>query len=68
VLRIRAERLRRRWSQQELGYRAGIQATDISRIETGRLIPYPSQAERLARVLDLSPDDLLQPGGTIASR
>jgi ribosome-binding protein aMBF1 (putative translation factor) len=60
MLRIKAERLRRGWSQQDLGYRARVQATDISRIERGRFIPYDGQAERLARVLGLTRNELLE--------
>jgi transcriptional regulator with XRE-family HTH domain len=33
---------------------------DISRIESGRLRPYPSQLEKLARALGVQPDELLQ--------
>jgi hypothetical protein len=33
----------------------------VSRIETGRLQPYPRQLVRLAKVLGLQPGDLLQP-------
>jgi ribosome-binding protein aMBF1 (putative translation factor) len=31
---------------------------DVSRIETGRLTPYPSQAQKLGRVLGLKPEEL----------
>ena len=34
---------------------------DISRIETGRLRPYPNQLGKLAAVLDVPRDDLLKP-------
>ena len=61
MLRIKAERLRRGWSQQDLGFHARVQATDISRIERGRLIPYDRQAARLAEALGLAPTQLLQP-------
>ena len=53
MLRVKAERLRRNWTQTDLGYHARITPAEISRIETGRLRPYPGQAERLARVLDI---------------
>lgn len=52
------ERRRRGWSQQTLAHLAGIQASDVSRIETGRLHPYPSQAQRLARVLGIEIEDI----------
>lgn len=58
LTRARLERLRRNWSLQTCGYHAGIQAPELSRIETKRAIPYPSQAERLAGVLGLRPEEL----------
>jgi transcriptional regulator with XRE-family HTH domain len=61
ILKIRAERQRRGWSQQQLGCLAGVQATDVSRIENGRFIPYPNQLRRLAEVLEIETDELLQP-------
>ena len=59
MLRLKAERLRRGWTQTDLGYHARITPAEISRIETGRLRPYPGQAERLSRVLELAPTELL---------
>jgi ribosome-binding protein aMBF1 (putative translation factor) len=61
MLKAEAARRKRGWSQQTTAYKAKVQASDISRLENGRLIPYPKQAERLAKVLDLQPDELLQP-------
>ena len=50
------------WSQYQcdrpLGPRAKVSAADICRIETGRMVPYPSHAERLAAVLGLEPEEL----------
>ncbi len=43
----------------ELAFHARISTADVSRIESGRLIPYPGQADRLARILNLNPDELL---------
>ena len=60
VLRIKAERLQRDWSQQTLAHRAGMAVADISRIENGRLRPYPGQTKRLARALGLDAGDLLK--------
>ena len=60
MLRIKAERLRRGWSQQDLAHRARMAASDISRIENGRLSPYPGQVKRLARTLKLDASDLLK--------
>ena len=61
MLRIRAERLKRHWSQTDLGGRARVATSDVSRIENGRLIPYERQISRLARALKLRPDQLLEP-------
>jgi transcriptional regulator with XRE-family HTH domain len=61
MLRIRAERLRRQWTQTDLAFRAGLATSDVSRIETGRFRPYPRQAARLAKALKLPVEDLLQP-------
>ena len=60
ILRIKIERLDRGWTQTELAYFARISSADVSRIETGRMIPYPGQAQRLARALNLEPAELLE--------
>lgn len=59
MLRVRAERKRRRWRQEDLAYWSRLSAAEISRIETGRLQPYPGQIERLARALEIDPATLL---------
>lgn len=59
--KMRAERLRRGWSQTQLAARADMSSSDVSRFETGRAIPYPVQARRLARALGITPDELLIP-------
>jgi transcriptional regulator with XRE-family HTH domain len=51
---MKAERLRRKWTQTELAARCGLSTSDVSRIETGRLRPYPVQVSRIARALRLS--------------
>jgi transcriptional regulator with XRE-family HTH domain len=62
LTKLKRERLRRGLSQTALAAQAGrLQATDISKFETGRVIPYPNQAKRIADVLGLLPDELLQP-------
>ena len=48
---IRTERVRRGWSQTDLGARAKLSASEISRIETGHSIPYPMQLARLEKAL-----------------
>ena len=42
------ERKRRGLSSSELARRARMSASDVSRIERGRLLPYRDQAEKLA--------------------
>jgi transcriptional regulator with XRE-family HTH domain len=53
-------RRRKRWSQRELGDLVGINQTYISQFERG-LVPGADQRERLARVLDVPADSLLDP-------
>jgi transcriptional regulator with XRE-family HTH domain len=62
VTRLRVERARRGWSQTALAAKAGrLSGSDISRFERGYARPYPAQAERLAQVLGLHLDELLEP-------
>jgi transcriptional regulator with XRE-family HTH domain len=59
MVRLKAERLRRGLTQQELGFHAHVTASDISRFERGWARPYPGQARRLSEALELSETDLL---------
>ena len=60
MLRLKAERIRRGWTQTILAAKATrLSASDVSRIENGRTQPYPGQLRRLARALKVPPDDLL---------
>jgi transcriptional regulator with XRE-family HTH domain len=68
MTRVKCERLKRGWSLQALGYRAGIQAGEVSKIERRLAVPYPKQLKSLARVLgvgeaalleEVTPDELL---------
>lgn len=61
MLRLTAEREDRRWSRAELARRAGIDAADLSRVESGRLVPYPRMLQRLADALEVPPEELLRP-------
>jgi transcriptional regulator with XRE-family HTH domain len=47
ILKMKAERLRRNWTQTDLGFHAGLSASDISRIESGRNQPYPGHATKV---------------------
>jgi transcriptional regulator with XRE-family HTH domain len=59
ITRMKAERLRRRWNQTELAAKAGVNGADISRIESGRMKPYPIQVARLSKALRLEMSALL---------
>ena len=58
MLKIRAVRKKKGWNQTVLAYRTGISIGDISKIENGRMVPYPSQRKRLAKALGIQPDEL----------
>jgi transcriptional regulator with XRE-family HTH domain len=51
MLRLKAERLKRGLSQTRLAAMAGIHPATLSRIETGRMYPYPGWRKRLAEAL-----------------
>jgi transcriptional regulator with XRE-family HTH domain len=60
---IRAERLKRGWTQKELARRVGrIDHSGVSNIEQGKTQLGRARAERFARVLDVSVDRLLPSG------
>ncbi|MFP3897911.1 MAG: helix-turn-helix transcriptional regulator [Dehalococcoidia bacterium] len=52
--RLAEVRKRQGISQLRLAYLTGIQPAEISRIETGRLRPYPGWRKRIARALKVS--------------
>ena len=58
LLRIRYERKKRGWWIEDLAHFSRVSAADISRIETGRMRPYPGHAKRLASALGLRPEEL----------
>src|SRR5262249_28933671 len=57
-------RITRGWSQAELASRCGVSRTEISGIETGRLVPSVTVALKLAAVLGESVDALFGDGGS----
>lgn len=59
MLRIRAERLRRGWTQTVLAYKARLSTSDVSKIETGMQRPYPKQARALSVALGIPTENLL---------
>jgi ribosome-binding protein aMBF1 (putative translation factor) len=60
MLKIKSERKRRGWRLEDLAYHAHLTVADVSRIESGRLKPYPNHAKRLAEALELTPEQLLE--------
>lgn len=60
LLRLKYERIKRHWSQTELGRRAGgLRAEIISLIESGRLQPTEEQLLHLANALAIAPPAVL---------
>lgn len=58
MTKVKARRLELGLSQQDLANRTGLWVSDISRIETRRLVPYAGQARKIAEVLGLAEDEL----------
>lgn len=51
MIYLTKQRQARGWSRAELGRRARVSGCDVGKIEAGRLVPYPSQLQKLARAL-----------------
>ncbi|HWV58612.1 MAG TPA: helix-turn-helix transcriptional regulator, partial [Longimicrobiales bacterium] len=49
---VRAARLARGWTQQDLAALAGVSRAAVSAIESGRLVPSTAAALALAQALD----------------
>lgn len=58
MLQIRHARESRGWSRTELARRARLNPVTVGQIESGRLIPYPSQLKKLARALALDLEEV----------
>jgi transcriptional regulator with XRE-family HTH domain len=56
---LRAARRRLGLTQEEVAERSGVQAGEISRIETGKRDPKVSTLERLAKAVEMKPGQLL---------
>ena len=65
--RVRAERLRRGWSQEELARRAGLSRAGVSAIEIDRLVPSAAAALALAASFACRVEDLFSLPGTRVS-
>ncbi|MBV7509492.1 helix-turn-helix domain-containing protein [Bacillus sp. sid0103] len=59
MLRITFEREKIGMSKAELSRQAGLDQSLISKIESGRIKPYPSEISRISHVLGLPADQLL---------
>ncbi len=64
--RVRARRVARGWSQEELAARAGISRTGISAIEMGRLVPSATAVLALADAFECRVEDLFSLTGETA--
>ena len=60
ILRIKRERIDLGLTQMELAYLAKVDVAEVSRIETGRMNPYPTHAKRLGEFLGIAPEELTQ--------
>jgi len=60
LLRLKAERIARGWTQLELAFRSHVPVSELSRIETGQSKPYPKHAFRLAEALEISEEELFR--------
>jgi transcriptional regulator with XRE-family HTH domain len=60
--RLRALRLGRLWSQQDLADAAGVTESTVNRLENGLQSARLSTMRRLASALDVKPSELLECG------
>jgi transcriptional regulator with XRE-family HTH domain len=58
--RLKHARLMKEWSLDKLGQEEGLGGSDLSKIERGRLVPYPPQLERLSKVLGIAAERLME--------
>lgn len=61
MLRLRAWRLRRGLTQAALGALLEVDQRQVARWERPTVVPRPTALAKLARVLDVTVDDLLTP-------
>ena len=60
MTRLKYARLMKEWSLEKLGQEAGLGGSDLSKIERGRLVPYPPQLERLSKALGIPAERLME--------
>jgi transcriptional regulator with XRE-family HTH domain len=61
VEQLRAWRLRRFLTQQQLADKLGVPYQSVQRWESGQSFPRPGSLRRLCEALEVTPDDLLTP-------
>ncbi|MCR4442724.1 MAG: helix-turn-helix transcriptional regulator [Peptococcaceae bacterium] len=59
-MRVTKEREKKGWSKGELSRRSGVGLSEISRIEAGKLFPYPGWRRKIADALG-KPEEVLFP-------
>lgn len=57
---LRAARERLELTQEQVAQRSGVQAGEVSRIETGKRDPKVTTVERLAKAVEVKPGQLLE--------
>lgn len=60
MLRIAHERRRRGWSQVQVTLKTGIDPGNLSKLELGKLYPYPGWKQKLAEAFGIPGDELFQ--------
>ena len=58
VEEIRKLREAKGWSRAELARQASMSASEVGKIEAGRVRPYDSQVQKIAAALGVTPDQL----------
>ena len=53
AIKVKFERMKRGFSQEELAYEAGISKTSIWKIETGKVSPTVETLAKIAKALDI---------------
>lgn len=53
-------REKRGWNKQQLAREAELAASDLSRIEMGKMAPYKPQQKRIANALDVPAEELFK--------
>lgn len=63
--RVRFIRLAKRMSQEDVAKRLGTVQSEVSRYELGKRSPTLSEIKEIAAALEVSPDQLIGPGGVV---